>query len=52
MFFGLKWTTEDTFKLLGLILFLYAFYFAITQLQQAEKRLRENEEKRAEKKDW
>jgi hypothetical protein len=47
----LVWTKEDTFKVFGLILFISAFYVAFQQLQQAERRLRENEEKRKQKND-
>ena len=42
----LVWTKEDTFKVFGLVLFLTAFYVVFQQLQQAEKRLRENEQTR------
>jgi hypothetical protein len=42
----LVWTKEDTFKVFGLILFISAFYVVYQHLQQAERRLRENEEKR------
>ena len=56
MFFNLVWTKEDTFKALGLILFITAFYVVYQQLQQAERRLQENEKRRASsegvKKDW
>ena len=47
MFFNLVWTKEDTFKVLGLILFITAFYVVYQQLQQAERRLQENEKRRA-----
>lgn len=56
MFFNLVWTKEDTFKVLGLILFMTAFYVVYQQLQQAERRLQENEKRRASsegvKQDW
>ena len=47
MFSNLVWTKEDTFKVLGLILFITAFYVVYQQLQQAERRLQENEKRRA-----
>lgn len=40
------WTKEDTFKVLGLILFISAFVIVLQQLQSAEKRLKENQNKR------
>ena len=49
--FGLVWTKEDTFKFFGLILFLSAFYVVFQQLQQAERRLQDNEKKRGKNND-
>jgi hypothetical protein len=45
------WTKEDTFKVLGLILFISAFVIVLQQLQSAEKRLRENQNNRQKKED-
>ena len=45
------WTKEDTFKVLGLILFISAFVIVLQQLQSAEKRLKENQNKRKKKDD-
>ena len=43
------WTKEDTFKVLGLILFISAFIIVLQQLQSAEKRLKENQKSRQKK---
>jgi hypothetical protein len=40
------WTNEDTLKAIGLLLFISAFVIVYQQLQNAEKRLKENEAKR------
>ena len=46
------WTKEDTFKVLGLILFISAFVIVLQQLQSAEKRLKENQKSRQRKEEW
>lgn len=43
----MHWSTEDTLKLLGLVLFFGAFAIVIQQLLGAEARLNTKEEKKS-----
>ena len=44
------WSTEDTFKLLGLLLFIGSFIIVLQQLLSAEARLNSNSNNKEEEK--